>query len=226
MRIVFIGASEITQHAARLALQRGCEVVIIESDKDRIDRMAEQVDAGFIHGNGSHPAILREAAPEHTDILFCLTNDDLVNITGALIGRSMGVERVVPKIEDESYEGICRELGLQDTIIPSRTIGRYLADLIDGRDPLELSTLIKHGARFVGLTASEDDDGVEVRALDLPERTRVVCLYRDDEVVLPDPGSRLREGDEVVLITHLDRVEELRARSSVRGVRVRETPEG
>ena len=73
MRAVFIGANSLTVMTARVLLNRGVEVVIIERDKELIDGLTGELDAGFVHGDGSKPAILRETDPQHTDFLFCLT---------------------------------------------------------------------------------------------------------------------------------------------------------
>ena len=64
MRVVFIGASSLAVVTAKLMRERGEEVVIIEHDKDHIDALTEELDCGFLHGDGSKPAILREADPE------------------------------------------------------------------------------------------------------------------------------------------------------------------
>ena len=128
MRVVFIGASSLAVLTAKLMRERGDEVVIIEHDKDHIDALTEELDCGFLHGDGSKPAILREADPNGTDVLFALTDNDQANILASLVGRSLGFKRVVTKIQDAELEHVCKELGLEDIIVPSRTIGRFLAE--------------------------------------------------------------------------------------------------
>jgi trk system potassium uptake protein TrkA len=201
MRAVFIGANSIAVMTARLLLKRGHEVVIVERDKDRISALSEELDCGYVHGDGSKPAILRETDPDKTDVLFCLTGQDQANIIASLVGRSLGFARVVTKIEDPEFEHICIELGLKDTIIPSRTIGRHLADLFEGQDPLELSTMIRDEARAFSFVLHEDD-AAAVKELGLPEATRVVCVYREGKFIMPDDDTALKADDEVVVITH------------------------
>ena len=128
MRAVFIGAGSLAMVTAKLIRERGEEVVIIEQDKERIDALADELDCGFLHGDGSKPAMLREANPEGTDVLFALTGNDQANILASLVGRSLGFKRVVTKIDDHEFEHICKELGLEDVIVPTRTVGRFLAE--------------------------------------------------------------------------------------------------
>jgi len=208
MRVVFIGTGVLAMATARYLLKRGHEVVIIERDKELIQELSLELDCGFLHGDGSKPAILREADPEHTDTLFCLTDSDQANIIASLVGRSLGFKRVVTKIDDAEFEHICLELGLEDTIIPARTVAGHLADICEGRDPLELSTMIRDEARAHSFVVREDQAGLLAR-LKLPEQTRVICIYRDDRLIFPESETVLEAGDEVVLLTHRDRLTEL-----------------
>ncbi len=211
MRAVFVGASAITLMAARILVRRGHEVVIIERDKERIDGLEGELDCGFIHGDGSKPAILREADPEHTDFLFCLTGNDQSNILASLVGRSLGFRRVVTRLEEPEFEHICIELGLEDSIVPARTIGRYLADMFAGHDMLELTAMLKDEARVFAFVVTEKEVG-RAGDLQLPAGSRVVCGYREGKFILPDEDFELRLDDEVVVITHSRNLPALEAR--------------
>jgi trk system potassium uptake protein TrkA len=201
MRAVFIGASALSVMTARFLLARGHEVVIIEKEKEVIDALTAELDCGFLHADGAKPAVLREADPEHTDVLFCLTGSDQANIISSLVGRSLGFGRVVTKINDPEFEHICIELGLEGTIIPARTVGRHLTEMFEGTNPLEISAMIKAEARVFSFVAREED-AKPISELELPESTRIICLYRDQKFLLPGDDDRLKPGDEVVLITH------------------------
>ncbi|WP_455233961.1 potassium channel family protein [Thiogranum longum] len=208
MKAVFVGAGSLTVMTARSLLKRGHEVIIVEWRKERIDALNEQLDCGFLHGDGSKPVVLRETDPEKTDVLYCLTNEDQTNIISSLVGRSLGFPRVVTKIDDPEFEHICIELGLEDTIIPSRTIGGHLADMFEGRDPLELSTMFRYEARAFSFVAREEDEG-EVADLRVPRSTRVICIYRQNQFIVPNESSAIKAGDEVVLITQRENLEAL-----------------
>jgi trk/ktr system potassium uptake protein len=201
MRAVFIGASALSVMTARFLLARGHEVVIIEKEKEVIDALSAELDCGFLHADGAKPAVLREADPEHTDVLFCLTGSDQANIISSLVGRSLGFGRVVTKINDPEFEHICIELGLEGTIIPARTVGRHLTEMFEGTNPLEISAMIKAEARVFSFVARAED-AKPISELELPDSTRIICLYRDQKFLLPGDDDRLKAGDEVVLITH------------------------
>lgn len=201
MRVVFVGAGDLTIETAKLLIDRKHEIVVIESDKEKIDALSESLDCSFLHGDGSKPYILSEAGPEHADFLFCLTENDQYNIIAALVGRSLGYSHVVVQIHDDDYLKICQELKLEHTITPSKTIGRYLADIVSGVDIFELSSLIKGEARFLMIKIDKQTKG-RVNDLALPEEARVICLYRDEVFRLTGPETDLHVDDEAIILTH------------------------
>lgn len=211
MRIAIVGAGKYGIPTAQALIDEGHEVILIDDDRQVIESLEGHLDCSFLHGDGAKPSVLSEVDPEQTDMLFCLTSDDRVNMIASLVGRSLGFSRVVPSIQDPQLESICTELGLDDTIIPARAISRQLVDMTRGLDAVELSTVLRGGARFFTFTIGPDDPHT-VEKLDLPEDTRAICRYRNDEFRFADPDVDLQRGDAVVLLTHSRRLPELSER--------------
>jgi len=211
MRVVFVGAADLAIETAILLIERKHEVVIIEADREKIEELDEILDCSFLHGDGSKPHILEEAGPEHADFLFCLTENDQYNIIAALVGRSLGYSKVIVQIHDADYLNICRELSLENTITPSKTIGRYLADMVSGLDILELSSLIKGEARCLMVKIDDKTKG-PAKNLDLPDEAQIICFYRDEVFHLADPDTALKVNDEAIILTHSKHLKELTER--------------
>jgi trk system potassium uptake protein TrkA len=211
MRIVFVGAGELTVETATLLINRRNEVIIIEEDKNRIEALSDTLDCSFLLGDGSRPNILKEAGPEHADYLFCLTENDQYNIIAALVGRSLGYDNVVVQIHNVDYLNICRELRLEHTVTPSKTISRYLADSVAGIDVMELSSLIKYEARCIMVNITKDTPG-KISTFDLPKEAHIIGLYRDDKFIIADPDTTLQENDEALILTHSKHLTELTER--------------
>ena len=213
MRVVFVGAGEVSARTAEFLIGKGHEVIIIDKDSERLEALSDHLDCSFLNGDGSNPAILREVSPEKTDVLIGLTDDDQDNLIASLVGRSLGFKRVITSIQNPEFVDICRELDLDHTIIPSRTISRYLADMIQGVDIMELSTVMKDTARFFTFVAAKEDAGV-IKNLELPDTAKIVCYYREGRFFLADAETKLKKDDEVVIITDNDTLPELKERWS------------
>lgn len=211
MRIAIVGASAAGVATARLLIEHKHDVVMIEKDKARIDELSEELDCGFLHGDGSRPRILKEAGPEDTDMLLCLSNDDQDNIISSLVGRSLGFGEVVTKISDAEFEHICAELKLDNTISATQVTARRLLDTVEGRGVVELSTVLRGDVRFFVIAVTAEEAG-PASGLELPADTRVLYGYHDGKLLWPDEDLELEEGDDLVLLTNSERVGELKER--------------
>jgi trk system potassium uptake protein len=223
MRFAFVGAGEVAVRTAEFLIDKGHEVVLIESDQQRIDELADRLDCSFLKGDGSSPEILREVNPTQTDVLFSISNNDPTNLIASLVGRSIGFKRVITSIQNPDFEEICRELGLNDTIVPSRTISRYLSDMAEGLDIIELSTVIKDAARFLSFVAQKRHAG-RIADLGLGDKARVICFYRHGRFKLADGDDMLKQDDEVVVLTDSGSLKELEKRFQPKNVQ-KEGPE-
>ena len=208
MRIVIIGTTAAAVATARLLIGHKHDVVIIEKDKERIDELSEELDCGFLHGDGTRPRLLREAGPDDADMLLCLTANDQDNILASLVGRSLGYADVVTRISDTELEHVCAELRLRNTINADQVTARRLVDLVEGRGVVELSAVLRGDVRFYVLPVSEDQAG-PLSELRLPDGSHVLYGYHEDELFMPEEDTRLRAGDDLVLLTRSGQLEEL-----------------
>lgn len=212
MRIVFVGGGSLAVMTARLLLEEGHEVVIVEVDRERVEALADEIDCGIVQGDGTRPAVLKEISPENTDFLFCLTGSDQANIIAALVARTLEFPRVITRVEPE-FEPVCVELGIQDTIVPDRALAKELTSVVKGQESPNLTALVKGGVRFFSFIVSKEDE-CRLCDLDLGERSRVIAVNRGDETIVATGSTDLKEKDEVVVIAHEDELKQVKDRFS------------
>lgn len=209
MRIVFIGGSALSVEAARSLLGNGHEVVVVDQDEARLHDLEEMdLDCGLVHGDGSRPATLSELGPGNTDFLFCMSGNDQDNILAALAGKRLGFGRVVVKIDDPDFSGLCSELGLEDVLIPSQETANAVADRVAGIESVDLSPLLKTGLRFFSFSARRRHEGTPAD-LDLPGGARVLAVTRDGRAELAEGDTEIREHDSVYVVCSQEQVKEL-----------------
>jgi len=211
MRIVFVGAGSAAVATARQLIGKGHEVVIIERDAARIQELSGELDCGFIHGDGTRPDILREADTGSIDVLLCLTAMDQENIISSLVGKVEKIPHVVTKIEDPQFEKVAIALGLENIVLPAQAMARQLVDIIESHETLEISPVIKGDARVFAFLVTAEQAG-PLKKLDLPAAARAICMYREGKLAFVDKDTRLREGDEVVVLAHGDVAADLQQR--------------
>ncbi len=110
--------------------EEGHAVVVIDSDADSFNRLADGFSGSTIHGNGIDEDILRGAGIERADAVVTATNGDNTNIMVAQIAQKMyGVKRVVARCNDPVRSSAYELLGL-NTICPTTVGAELLHDAI------------------------------------------------------------------------------------------------
>ncbi len=156
----------------------------MESDAERVEQLSETITCGFFHSDGSKPSVLREASPENTDALLCLTDNDQDNIIAALVVCALEFHRIILKIADSDYEKICAELKLDNLFVPDMQIGRSLVDLIETDEQMGKTAKVRGDLRFFSFRSDRDCAG-RVSQLEFDDAVRVVAATRNDRSFLP-----------------------------------------
>lgn len=204
MRVVIADASSLGLATARKMIEAGHEVVLVDRDRAHLKEIGETLDCGLIEGDATHPSTLREAANDEACMLFALSESDQRNVLCALVGRSIGFERVVPQIVDPELLSVCDELGLEDVIAPNETVAASLRDMIDDQQEADSAVRLSGELRLTQVRIREKRAGMAPKDLEIGERSRPVALRRGDSEQLMQDDTVLEEDDEVIILGHRD----------------------
>ncbi|WP_191090202.1 potassium channel family protein [Histidinibacterium aquaticum] len=204
MRIVIVGASRFGVATAEQLTGTGHEVVLVDTDGDRLKELSETLDCGFIEGDGSLPTVQRDAFADHADALVLLTNEDDVNILAALVGKSVGFERVVPQIVRRELMSVCEELGLADLITPHATVARSIVRALEDHDDPSLDLRVHKDFDVLGYHVCARHVDQTVGELDLPSNTRIIAVTRGEDDLLVTEETKLKKGDRLIVAVGTD----------------------
>ncbi|WP_415922112.1 potassium channel family protein [Tateyamaria sp. SN6-1] len=211
MRIVIVGGSKFGVATAEQMIEHGHDVVLIDKDRDRLEKLSEQLDCGLIEGDGSSPSVLREAFSDKEDLLIALTNASDDNILTALVARSVGFGRVIPQIISPELLEVCSELELNDTITPHATVARSLCRALEEDTEVTEDLNLSGALRLKRVEVPEALDGKTLRDLDTPQSARPVALIDGEDEMLADADATLRAGMHVLFVVERERVKALEA---------------
>lgn len=209
MHITILGASRFGVATAKHLIEEGHEAILIDKDKERLEALADELDCGMIHGDGTLPSTLRDAFGDGSDALIALTNQDDVNILASVVGRSIGYDRVIPQIVRPELLSVVEELDLDDTITPHESVAQSIVSSLSQHSEMETDMTLHRELRIVSHRISDALAGRTVGKLDLPKGSRAIALVRDKTERLIEPRLKLRERDSLMLIVPSDRLEEV-----------------
>tara|TARA_B100000029_G_scaffold384062_1_gene379557 strand:- start:62 stop:1438 length:1377 start_codon:yes stop_codon:yes gene_type:complete len=204
--IVIIGAGNIGLQLCK-KLQKnaqGINIKLIESNKERAQKVAEELDATIvIHGDALEKEILEEVNIAGTDTIIAVSDDDEVNILSSVLAKRYGCFSAVALINETTYAPLISPLGIDTAISPRDiTVSRILEHIRRGRIH-SLHSLQSGNAEVIEADALESAPviGVPLQDAKLPRGVLVGALLRDNQVIIPRGQTMIQTGDRVIIFS-------------------------
>jgi trk system potassium uptake protein TrkA len=206
-RFVVMGAGEVGWYLARGLSADGHAVTLIDSDPAKGRLVEEQLDVGFVLGNGSHVPTLEAAEVDRCDLFVASSSSDEANLAASLLAKTLGAPRTVVRVatsEDVTRYGRLYERAFQADLLLSTqllTTTRVLNHVL-GYNTLDIEYLAG-GALQVRRTRIESGSDLAERTLAdvrLPKDSLVLAFISGDRVTVPTGSSRAQVGDDVLVI--------------------------
>lgn len=209
MHITVLGASRFGVALVRQLVDADHEVILIDIDRARLDDIADGLDCAMVCGDGTLPSTLRDAYGDGSDALVALTNQDDVNILSAVVGRSIGYDRVIPQIVRPELLSVAEELTLDDVVTPHESLATSIMSNLTDHSEMDTDMALHRELRIANHTVPAALDGCTVGELDLPENARPVAHAGPDKETFADPDVTLSEGDHILFIVARENAEAL-----------------
>lgn len=231
LNVVVVGLGEVGRYIARVLLDEGHDLVLIDQSLDVVNLAEEQFDAMVLRGHAASPRVLQEARAHEADLLIAVTDQDEINMLSALQAKQLGAKQVMARVSNQIY--FDDERGLHNDVFGA-------IDLVLNPEVLvamEIQKLAGHvGVVAMEYFASGRIEMVEMKIVDtgpnthkplhtlsLPANTLIAAIDRDGQLIIPKGNDEVRPGDEVLAVGRIDQIPMLE-HSFVRGERRSGTP--
>jgi trk system potassium uptake protein TrkA len=205
MKTLIAGAGRFGSQAAQVLAAAGHEVTLIDLDDDRVTALRDAIPARVVSGDACEPNTLEEAGALGADILVAATGDDEDNLVISLLSkRQFAVPRVAARVNDPDNTWLFDEHWGVDVAVPaSAPLISIIEEATDATDTVALLRLSKAGVSVIETVIGPRSTAIGRRPaeIDLPSGTIVVAIIRDGAAIVPDAGTRLRTGDELLVVS-------------------------
>lgn len=224
-RYIVVGGGQVGLHLARTLSGGGHHVIVIDADESKA-RAVEELDVGFVLGNGAELRTLESAQIEHCDLFMAVTSSDEANLAASILAKRLGAPRTVVRVntyEDvTTYRRTYEEVFRADLLLSTQLLAttRILNQLL-GFNTLEVEYLAQ-GKIQLRKTHLESGSILTRRPLSeikLPAGSLIVAFLSDQDLVVPTGDDRARPGDDALIIAKsevIDAVEAMCSASSKR----------
>ena len=205
MRVVVVGAGEVGSNIAR-SLSDAHEVVVVDTDPDRVEAITYQLDVLAIEGDGTSLATQKEAGVEDADMFIASTDSDEANIVSCATAKTVSDAFTIARVRKTNYlttwrgaEGafgvdfmVCTDLLAAEAIV-------RIAGLPGAQDVDSFSSGRVRMAEFE-VTEESTLANQTVEAADRFESLTFAAIFRNGDVTIPRGDTRIEAGDKILVI--------------------------
>ena len=203
MKVILVGSGKTLFFLTRSFAAKGFSVSIINSQKGECQKMARQLKATIIFGNGSDIRVLQDAGAMQANALFAISPNDQDNLVICqLAANTFGIPKVIALANDPDNAEVFQKLG-----VFAFSTTEIVASLIEQRAALEQIVNLQPVAEGkVNVTEILLEDGIEIlgkalQEVPLPKNALVGVIVRNQKAIVPRGSSELKAGDKIILIT-------------------------
>lgn len=207
---MLIGGGRISFYLARLLLESGMSVKIIEQDLEKCRSLAETLpNADVVHGDGTDRQVLQEEGIDRVDAIVALTGIDEENMVISMYAKTQNVGKIVTKINRISFADLMDSTGNYSIVTPQNITADMIisyARAMKSAQDTEMRTLyriVNDQAEAMEFVVNRDSALTEMplRELRLKNNTLIAAIARGNRMFIPDGQSRLEKGDTVIVVT-------------------------
>lgn len=221
MKSMIIGGGSIGYFLLKTLTERGYSVVLIERDENVCRKIAEDITADVICGDGTDVDVLRDAGIEDAEVVAAVTGEDEENLVICKIAKiNFNVNKTIAKVNNPKNMTMFKALGVDKTVCSTEVIARLIQYEFD-KDDFKIVQVLERGSMLlVERTIDENSPWLNyfVKDLKLPAECVIASILRDEKVIFPRGSTQIKNNDDIFLITNKNALAELKSNSGSKGV--------
>ena len=107
MKVIIVGADAIGAHLAELFSKIKQNIIIIDEDESKLERIAAYCDLLTIKSSANTPIkSFRDAGVNTADLFISVMRDENLNLSLCVLARSMGAKQTVARVENAEFTDV------------------------------------------------------------------------------------------------------------------------
>ncbi len=198
-----MGCGRVGANLAIRLEELGHSVAVIDQNSRAFSRLPDDFSGQQVTGVGFDRQALRQAGIEEAAGFAAVSSGDNSNIISARVVReTFGIENVVARIYDATRAGVYNRLGIDVMAPVPWSTDQVMRHLISHGPHIEhIDSATGTALFYVDLDPSWF--GLTVGDIERNTGARAAYITRELELVLPQDGTIVQDGDELRLLAHV-----------------------
>jgi len=214
MFVIIVGGGNTGSYLAKLLLDAGHTVKVVEERPLVLERMAGEIPSdSILVGDGSSPQVLETAGVLKANVLAAVTGSDETNLVVTSLARfEFNVPRVIARLNNPKNAWLfTAEMGVDVALNQADILARLVAEEMSLGDMMTLLklrkgeySLIEEKVHPLSLAVNKN-----LRDLKIPEECVLVAIIRKNKLFIPHGDTVLQPADEVLALVHTSELKQL-----------------
>jgi len=206
MYAIVVGGGKVGYYLAKeLLAEAENEVLVIEKDGAKCERIAEELGDIVLQGDGCEAATMEVAGFGRADIVLAVTGDDEDNLVSCQVAKvKFNVPRTIARINNPKNREIFMRLGIDTTVSATAAILAQIEQELPTHPGIIPILTLGRGLEIVAIKVPAASSVVGKRILDLllPQQSLIVLMIDQEGTPrVPTADTLIRAEDEVVAVT-------------------------
>jgi len=213
---IVLGASMGGLLAARALADHHDRVTIVERDAERADLAADRFPGALVRrADGADPELLRGAIEEdRIDTVIVLLPEAEQAILIAILAKSLGAAKVLVRCDEPGYSTLASRLDVDVVLSAKRAMADAVLERMRWNTVVSALLLGDHEVEILQVRVPErprraDLVAMPLRSLGFPPGSLVGAVLRGAEVMVGSGDTVLRPGDEVLIVSRPDALQQV-----------------
>lgn len=206
MDIIIVGAGKVGTYLTSKLDDEGHNILVIEKDKEVLERLLAQNDVMGILGDGRDLDVLDEANVNDCDAFIAMTFNDDVNIISSIMAKRKGAKSTIVRLRDPRYikdeEFMRKAMEVDRVINPEFFAAKEIQRTLKYTYAVNVENFLNSKVILIELELDKTSKLINKSLMDLNREgllgnTIIAIGEKDDEVTIPNGNHILREGEKI-----------------------------
>lgn len=208
-KVIIAGGSSIAVYLSQILIDMGMNVKIIERDEQRCKFLSEKIpNSLIIHGDISNQNILYEEGIKECDAFVSLTSLDEENIVYSMFASSLGVPKVITKVNHINLDGIIKKANIDTAIASHKVAANHVVQYIRAVENSKSSSceaIYKFDDdvfEIIEFKVKEDFKGLntKIKNLNIKDNLLISAIQRGKNIIYPNGEEEIKLKDSILII--------------------------
>jgi trk system potassium uptake protein TrkA len=210
--VTIIGGGDVGfRLAQRLDRRPDIDLRIIECTAQRGELMAARLRRALVlRGDGTDLELLQSEEIGRSDVLVSVIDNDERNLLASLLGRQLGVRRIVTRVGKPANLKLFERVGIDVAISARGAAVAAVVHQLEGGASKMLAVLEEGEAQVLELEVPPGFPETALKDLAAPSHSIVGAILRGGQAIVPRGGDVIRPGDRLIVFTASNAAEDVR----------------